>query len=296
VTTSVDRGRRVALLSVLISLALATSNVLVGVLGGSTSVVAIGAEFAGDVLASCVVFVGLLVASRPADANHPYGHGRLETVAGLLVGFILVAGGVGIGYRSLAEVGASHPPPAFSSVYVLVIAIAVRGVMSVAKFRLGRTIGSSSLTADAWNDAVDVLSASAALTAVLLARFDPARFLAADHYGGFAVGLVVILTGVRVVRDASLDLADTMPDPVMMAAVVATAARVPGVVKVEKHVARKTGLRYHLDLHIEVDPDMTVRASHAVAHDVKARIQTDLPWVADVLVHVEPAGGVIGER
>lgn len=292
----VRRGRRLAILSVVVSALLATSNVAVGLAAGSTSVVALGAEFAGDVLASCVVLVGLLFASRPPDANHPYGHGRLETVAGLLVGFILVAGGAGVCYRSIGEIGASHPPPGVAAIYVLVAAIAVRGVMSAAKFRVGRAIGSTSLTADAWNDAVDILSASAALTAVLLARFDPSRFLAADHYGGFAVGLVVIVSGLRVVRDASLDLADTMPDPEMMRRVVATAMSVPGVDKVEKHAARKTGLQYHLDLHIEVDPHMTVRASHTIAHDVKARVQAELPWVADVLVHVEPTGGVQPRR
>lgn len=253
---------------------------------------AIGAEFAGDVLASSVVLVGLIAASRPPDANHPYGHGRLETVAGLLVGFILVVGGVGVCYRSIAEIGLSHPPPGGLAIVVLLVAIVARLVMSALKFRVGRAIGSTSLTADAWNDAVDILSACAALTAVGLARFDPSRFLAADHYGGFAVGVVVIISGLRVVRDASLDLADTMPSSEMMAAVLRAASSVAGVVRVEKHAARKTGLQYHLDLHIEVDPDLTVRASHAIAHDVKARVQADVRWVADVLVHIEPAGGV----
>ncbi len=83
--------------------------------------------------------------------------------------------------------------------------------MSVRKFRVGRRIGSAALIADAWNDTVDILSAFAALTAVVLASYDAVRFLAADHYGGFAVGLIVILTGGRVLRDASVDLADTTP-------------------------------------------------------------------------------------
>lgn len=289
-------GRRLAIASVAVSAILAAANVVTGILARSTSVVAIGAEFAGDVLASSVVLVGLLAAARPPDENHPYGHGRLETVAGLLVGFILVVGGLGIGYRSLHAITAAHPSPGFSAVVTLVAAIVIRGVMSVLKFRVAGRIGSVSLAADAWNDAVDILSACAALTAVALARWDPVRFLSADHYGGFAVGLVVVASGLRVVRDASLDLADTMPDASMMQSVRDAVMRVPGVVEVEKQRARKTGLQYHLDLHVEVDPDLTVRDSHRIAHDVKERVQAELPWVADVLVHVEPAGGVTGSR
>lgn len=290
---SLHRARRLASLSVLVSAALAALNVTVGLLAGSTSVVAIGAEFAGDVLASSVVFVGLVAASRPADANHPYGHGRLETIAGLLVGVILVGGGVGICWRSLGEIGAVHSPPGVSAAVALVIGIGVRGWMSLRKFSLARQIGSLSLAADAWNDAVDVLSATAALTAVVLARIDPERFLSADHYGGFVVGLIVVLTGMRVARDATWDLADTMPDPALLARVREVAMEVPGVISIEKQLGRKTGLQYHLDLHIEVAPELTVRESHRIAHDVKAQLLRELPWVADVLVHVEPAGGVV---
>lgn len=266
-------------------------NVGVGLASRSASVVAIGVELAGDVLASSVVLVGLLAASRPPDANHPYGHGRLETVAGLVVGLILVASGVGISWRSLLEVSAVHAPPALPALGVLVITIAVRSVMSFRKFRVARQLGSLALASDAWNDAVDIFSALAAVVAVSLARLSPDRFMAADHYGGVLVGLVVVVTGLRVARDATIDLADTMPDAAKLEAVRVVAMQVPGVMAVEKQFARKTGLQYHFDLHIEVDPAMTVRDSHRIAHDVQARVLTELNWVAGVLVHVEPAGG-----
>lgn len=291
-STPIHRGRRLAVASIAVSAALAGVNVAVGLIAGSTSVVAIGAEFAGDVLASSVVLVGLLIASRPPDANHPYGHGRIETVAGLVVGLILVAGGVGIAWRSLAEMSVVHGPPAQPAVIVLGVTIAVRSVMSALKFRVARQIGSRALASDAWNDAVDILSAVAALVAVMLARVSPDRFLAADHYGGFAVGLVVVVTGVRIARDATMDLADTMPEPAMIEQVRTVAMQVPGVIDVEKQLARKTGLQYHIDLHIEVDPAMTVLESHRIAHDVQERVRRKLSWVAGVLVHVEPAGSV----
>jgi hypothetical protein len=174
-------------------------------------VLATGVEFAGDVFASSVVLFGTIAAARPADANHPYGHGRAETLAAIVVGLGLVAGGAGISWRSLRGVGDLHAPPTSLATIVIGISILIRGGMAILKFRVGRRVGSSALVADAWNDTVDILAGVAALTAVGLAMYDPRRFLTADHYGAFAVGLLVILTGVRVFRDASLDLMDTMP-------------------------------------------------------------------------------------
>ena len=282
-------GRRVALVGIAASAVLATLNILVGLLTRSTSVVATGVEFAGDVLASTIVLLGMIVAVKPADENHPYGHGRVETLAAFLVGVILVAGGVGISWNSLQAVGETHPAPSRAAVAVLTVAILLRGGMSAVKFRVGRRIQSGALVADAWNDTVDILAAATALTAVTLAMYDSSRFLAADHYGGFAVGVIVVLTGVRVLRDASLELMDTMPSGDMIARIRAAASEVPGVRGVDKSYARKTGFRYHVDLHIEVDPNITVAASHVIGGRVRSRVREQLGWVADVLVHIEPA-------
>ena len=164
--------------------------------------------------------------------------------------------------------------------------------MSTIKFRVGRRIQSSSLVADAWNDAVDILSATAALVALSLTLYDPSHFLAADHYGGFTVGLVVVLTGLRVMRDTSLDLMDTMPEENSLEQIREVAMSVPGVLGVEKCFARKTGLQHHVDLHLEVDPNLTVRESHDIATSARIRLCEQLPWIADVLVHIEPAPGV----
>ncbi|MDT7588731.1 MAG: hypothetical protein QOE32_6281 [Pseudonocardiales bacterium] len=291
--TEIDQSyrtaRRVALASIGVSGLLACSNIIVGFVAHSTSVVATGFEFAGDVLASGVVLIGMGVAARPADENHPYGHGRFETLSAFVVGVILAAGGTMICYQSLQAIGVRHAPPGASAAVALVGAIVLRGIMSSVKFRVGRRLRSSALIADAWNDAVDILSAFAALTAVALATYDPARFLAADHYGGFVVGIVVVITGIRVMRDASLELADTMPSPEITLEALQVAKFVAGVQGVDKVLARKTGLQYHIDLHIEVDPTLTVAASHTIAGRVRATLKRELPWVADVLVHVEPA-------
>lgn len=272
--------------------ALALLNVVVGLASGSTSVVAAGIEFAGDFVASLLVLVGISLASRPPDKNHPYGHGRFEILSGLMVGLILAAGGMAICIRSLENVGSIHPPPGTAGLWSLAFSILLKSVLSVAKFRFGSRIGSGALVADAWNDAVDILSGTAALVAVSLAILDPVRFLSADHYGGFAVGMIVVVTGVRVVRDTSLDLTDVMPGSQKLEQIRNIALAIPGVAGIEKCFARKTGLQYHVDLHVEVDPALSVRQGHEIATEVRIHLKESCDWIADVLVHIEPAPGI----
>lgn len=284
-------GKRISLISMGASGSLALVKLVVGLMAGSTAVVADGFESAGDVVASGLIWVGLWLASKPADENHPYGHGRLETLTGLAVGVGLVVIGMAIIGRSLSDIDRAHTPPAAYAVWPLIASVLTKSGMSVWKYRAGRKIGSSALVADAWNDAVDILSGLVALLAVGLTLADPGRFLAADHWGGAAVGAIVVFLGFNVVRETSLSLIDTMPDDETMRTIRNSALGVPGAMDVEKCFARKTGLRYHVDLHLEVAPDMTVRDSHCIAEEVRNKVKADLPWVADVLVHVEPHGG-----
>jgi len=287
-------GQRVALAGMAVSGALAAIKITAGLMGHSTAVVADGLESAADVFASGIVLLGLTLAAKPADWNHPYGHGRLETVTGLFVGFTLATAGLAISANALrlirtAMPGAAMPSPAPFVVWPLIGSAVAKSLLSGVKFHYGKKIRSAALVADAWNDSVDILSALAALVAVSFAIVAPHRFMTADHWGAFAVGLIVIFTGMRVTRDTTLQLMDTMPDHESMAKVRHAALTVPGVRGVEKCYARKTGLQYHVDLHLEVDPEITVRQSHEIATQVRIVIKETLPWVADVLVHVEPA-------
>lgn len=284
-------GRRVSILSMAVSGALAVIKISAGLVAGSTAVVADGVESAGDVLASAVILVGLWVASRPPDENHPYGHGRVETLTGLGVGIALAVTGVLIAWRSMLSIDDSHSPPEVWVVSTLLLSIAAKAALSTYKFRVGRRIGSSALVADAWNDTVDILSGTVALVAVGLTIFDPTHFLQADHWGGGVVGVIVVVLGLQVIRETALHLMDTMPSDRRMRLIRESALKVPGALAVEKCFARKTGLRYHVDLHLEVDPELTVRASHSIAEEVRNHVKDELPWVADVLIHVEPFGG-----
>jgi cation diffusion facilitator family transporter len=282
-------GQFIALAGMAVTAVLAILKILVGMAGHSTAVVADGLESAGDFLGSGIVLLGLTFAAKPPDEEHPYGHGRLETLSGLLIGLALTAGGVLISAVSLQHLGEPKPPLAAYVVWPLLLSLVAKIGLATVKFRYGRKINSAALTADAWHDATDSVSAVAALSAVGLTFLNPVRFLDADRYGGFIVGLIVISAGVRVAWETTRQLMDTMPDESMMTQIRAAAATVPRVRGVEKCFARKTGLRYHVDLHLEVDPEMTVRQSHEVAHQVRLRIMDTLDWVADVLVHVEPA-------
>lgn len=281
-------GQRVAIAGMAVSAALAVIKIAAGLMGNSTAVVADGLESVGDVIASGFVLLGLTLAAKPPDEEHPYGHGRIETLTGLLIGLVLTAAGVLISGMSFEHLGQPRQPLASYVVWPLLVSALAKGALASLKFHYGHKLRSDALTADAWHDTVDILSALVALTAVALALWDPLRFPNADRYGGMVVGLIVIFAGVNVARDTALQLMDTMPDPKRMSEIRAAATTVNGVRGVEKCFARKTGLRYHVDLHLEVDPDMTVRASHEIAHQVQVRIKEKLDWVADVLVHVEP--------
>jgi len=285
-----SQGARIAVISMAVSGMLAVAKLIAGWLGGSASVIADGVESAGDVLASSIVLLGLTVAARPPDKNHPYGHGRFETLTGLVTGLGLALVGAGIIWKSMQDVELRHSPPAAYALIPVAASVVLKAVMGALKLRIGRRIRSAALVADAWNDTVDILSGSVALLAVGLSLYDPDRFVAADHYGGAAIGCIVILLGLRVVHETSLTLMDTMPDEEMMATIRKAALTVPGALDVEKCYARKTGLRYHVDLHLEVDPDLTVRRSHAIAEQVRNRVKEEIGWVEDVLVHVEPYG------
>lgn len=279
-------ARRVAQISIAISAVLAAIKISVGLSANSVSLVSDGFESAADFFTSGLVLLGLWVAAKPADEDHPYGHGRFEILIGLAIGGVLIATGTAISLRALEERHIRHVTE-FYAVWPLIGSIVAKSVLGAAKFRMGRRSGSSGLSADAWNDMVDVLSGTVALIAVLLSIYW-VQLSAADHYGGFAIGLIVVFLGLRVVRETVLQLMDTMPDDEQVAQIRTVALRVPGAKGIEKCFARKTGLRYHVDLHLEVDPELTVRESHEIARSVKNTIKAEVDWVEDVLVHVEP--------
>ena len=281
-------SRRVAVTSMLVNGGLAIAKIATGIVGNSSAVVSDGVESGADVLASGLVFVALVIAAKPPDEQHPYGHGRVETLSALVVGLMLVISGSLISARSLEHAWEPQPVPAAYALWPVAASIVIKSVLSFTKRRYSRKLRSSALEADAWNDTVDIISGATAFVGLGLTLLNPVRFAAADHIGGSLVGLIVIFLGVRVVRDTTLQLMDTMPDAQSMDRIRNVALSVPGARGIEKCYARKTGLQWHVDLHLEVDPELSVYESHEIATQVRIKVKETLDWVADVLVHVEP--------
>jgi len=274
--------------------AIAVSKIVVGAHAGSSAVTSDGLEAGGDVLSSGIVYAGLLLAAKPPDSEHPYGHGRYETLAGLAVGAILLLAGAAIFWHGFTTFSQSSPLPSYA-LYPLLASVVIKIVLAAAKLRVGRRISSTALQADAWHDMTDLFSTFVALVAVSLTLLNAARFGTADHVGAILIGIIIFSLSIQVVRRTIDKLLDTMPDPAKLAEIRSVALRVPGALGIEKCFARPTGLRYHVDLHLEVDPALTVRDSHDIAAHVRGAIKDTLPWVADVLVHVEPSPRVVSE-
>lgn len=281
-------GRRIALLSMSVGVVLALAKIIVGVHVGSASVVSDGCEAAADVLSSGLVYAGLWLASRPPDYEHPYGHGRYETLAALAVGALLLLTGAAIFWNALLRFHQSSELKLYA-LYPLFAAFFLKTALAATKFRVGRRIDSSALQTDAWHDITDLLSTTVAFVAVILTLSDPQRFRTADHVGSLVIGVIIFFLSIRLVMQTVGHLMDTMPESSKMAEIRQIALSVRGASGIEKCYARRSGMKYYVDLHLEVDPEMTVRESHEIASDVKRRIKARLHWVADVLIHVEPA-------
>ena len=270
---------------------LSASKLLVGWIGHSTAVFADGLENGGDLFGSALVLYALHVASKPPDSDHPYGHGRSETIAGLAVGILLGATGLAICYESIRRLHAGMEPPHLYAIWPIIASVFVKSGLSFGKFRFGRRLGSAALVADAWHDGIEIVSGVVALAALTLTLYDPEHFSGADHWGGFAVGVIVLFTALHIVRNTSDELMDAMPSRQRIERIRSVALSMPGVKGIEKIYARKTGLQYHVELHLEVDPQMTVEDSHELATRARFSIREQLDWVADVVVHVEPFHG-----
>jgi cation diffusion facilitator family transporter len=281
-------ARRLALVSISIGVTLALAKILVGLKSGSAAVLSDGLEASGDVLSSAIVYAGLGLANKPPDAEHPYGHGRYETLAGLAVCALLLLAGAGILWHGITSLSTRSVLP-FYALFPLFASIVLKVALGTWKLRIGKRAASTSLQADAWHDFSDLLSTSIATIAVLLTLLDPVRFGVADSIGAVVIGILIILLSVRLARNTVDQLVDTMPEEKKLVEIRRSALSVPGTLGIEKCLARRTGLKYHVDLHLEVDPEMTVQESHEIAAEVRSVIKRDLPWVADVLVHVEPS-------
>src|SRR5215471_5863249 len=289
-TSSLSRaGARVALVGLVINVVLASVKIVAGVVGHAYVLIADGMESALDVAGSIVIWGGLTVAARPPDRTHPYGHGKAEPIAALVVAICVLAAAIGLAIASVREILTPHHGPAPFTLAILVVVIVIKEFLFRYVNRIGRHLESTAVQTDAWHHRSDALTSSAAFIGISLALLGGERWRSADDWAALFACAVIAANGVRLALPAFQEIMDTAPAGKIVGSIRAVASSVPGVVEVEKCNARKMGLDYYVDLHVGVDGNISVHEGHEIAHRVKTAIQQSDSRVADVLVHIEPA-------
>lgn len=283
-----QQGRRVSTVSVSVNGALALIKLLTGIVGNSYALVADAIESLGDIISSLVVWGGLTIAARPADADHPYGHGKAEPLAALIVAAMLLFSAALIAFQAIREIITPHHAPEWYTLPVLLVVVAIKEGMYRYESRAGRRIGSTAVLVDAWHHRSDALTSLAASVGIAVAIFGGPGFEPADDWAALFACVFIVGNSLRFAREAVTELMDTSPDIRLSDEIRSAAGRIPGVRDVEKMFIRKMGPYFYVDLHLNVDAAMTVREAHDIAHRVKDAIRARWPEVADVLVHVEP--------
>jgi cation diffusion facilitator family transporter len=283
------RGMRSSVVGLGANLGLACAKLVAGILGTSYALVADAIESLGDSVGSLIVWRGLQIASRPPDANHPYGHGKAEPLAGLLVAVLLIAAAVGIAVEALREIAAPHGGPAPFTLVVLIGVVVVKELLYRFVARVGLEVGSHAVHADAWHHRSDAITSGLAAVGITVALVGGKGYETADAWAALLASSIILVSAWRLLWPAIQELMDHTASPDLTEAVRTVAETRAGVHRVEKLFIRKMGLYYVADMHLEVPPEMSVRESHKLAHDVKEDVQRAHPSVVEVLIHVEPA-------
>ncbi len=284
-----SRGRQVSTVSLALNGALSVVKLVCGLVGNSYALVADAIESLGDVVSSAVVWGGLVIASRPADENHPYGHGKAEPLAALAVAGLLIAAAAMIAVQAVQEIRTPHGSPAGFTLIVLLAVVVIKETMYRYESHTGRQIGSTAVIVDAWHHRSDALTSLAAAIGIAIALIGGPGYEPADDWAALIACSIIGVNGVHFARIAVGELMDARPERETAEAMEATALAVNGAQCVEKLLVRRMGSRLYVDMHLEVDPHLTVTKAHAIAHAVKDAVLAEHPRVADVLVHIEPA-------
>jgi cation diffusion facilitator family transporter len=273
-----------------VNIVFAVAKLAAGILGHSHALVADAVESFADIFSSIIVWRGIVIAAAPPDEDHPYGHGKAEAIAGAIVSAMLLAAAGWIAVKSVLEIPQPHVPPAPFTLLVLLVVVLVKEWLFRFASREGVAVDSAAVKSDAWHHRSDAITSVAAGVGITVALFGGKGFEAADDVAAIVAAIVIAWNGWQLLKPSLSELMDTAASPEIISRIRRVAREVPGVEEVEKCLVRKVGFEYFVDMHIEVDPQMTVLASHEIAHHVKDRIRSEIPEVHDVLIHIEPRG------
>ena len=286
---NLQTGARLALFGMVVNFIFAAVKIVGGIVGNAYVLIADGIESALDIAGSLVIWGGLTVAARPPDKTHPYGHGKAEPIAAIVVALGVLAAAFGLAIESVREILTPHHGPAPFTLAILVVVIVVKETLFRYIIRVGQNVESTAVQTDAWHHRSDALTSAAAFIGISVALIGGERWQSADDWAALFACAVIAANGTRLLLPAFQEIMDTAPGGKIVRAICAVASSVPGVVEVEKCRARKMGLDFYVDLHAQVDGNISVHEGHEIAHRVKAAIQQSNPRVVDVLVHIEPA-------
>jgi cation diffusion facilitator family transporter len=287
--TRLERSLRATFIGMATNAVLAAAKLGAGILGHSHALVADATESFADVFSSLVVWRGVVLAAAPADEDHPYGHGKAEPLAAAVVAVLLWLAAGWITIKAFADVTTTpHPAPAPFTLVVLVVVVAAKEILFRFLWREGRALDNIVVRADARHHRTDAITSFAAAVGISLSLIGGPGYRAADDWAAMAAACVIAWNGWGLLRPALKELMDTAPDQKIRDQIRRLAETVGDVARVEKCFVRKMGYQFYVDMHVEVDPQMSVLRSHEIAHAVKNKIRDAMPAVSDVLVHIEP--------
>ncbi len=286
----IDLAKTMALglLSLCVNIVLMAVKIAAGIAGNSYALVADGIESAGDVFTSLVTWVGFRMSLRPPDENHPFGHGKIESLAALFAGLSLLAAAGFIAWNSVIEIQTPHHAPEWFTLPVLLAVVAVKWAVSVIIRRMGEEVDSRAIEGDAWHHLSDALTSGAAAVGISIALIGGKGWEQADDYAALAACGIIVVNGTRIASRALHDMLDGNVSEDLVLTIRDLARDVAGVVEIEKCRVRKSGIGLFVELHVCVTGETTVREGHRIGHEVKDHLLASNPRILDVVVHLEP--------
>lgn len=276
-----------ALWGIIANAALAVVKLLGGIFGNSFALVADAVESLADIAGSVVVWGALKYGSTPADDNHPFGHGKAESLAALAVSILIIIAGLGIGIQSVREILDPGEAPLPFTLLILVAVIVVKEALFRIAHRAARRSASAAARADAWHHRSDALTSLAAFIGISIALLGGPAYAVADDWAALAASVVIVINGVLLSREPFAELMDH-ETPEIASHCERIVRAIDGVRSIERCHARKSGRDYRVVMHAEVDPEMSVAVAHALTGKAKALVRQELPSVASLLIHIEP--------
>ena len=283
-----QRGLRTTFLGIVVNVVLGAAKFAAGIFGHSHALIADATESFVDIFNSLVVWRGIVVAAAPADEEHPYGHSKAEPLAAAFGAIMLLVAATWIAAKALVEITEPHASPKWFTLVVLVVVIAVKEGLFRFVIGEGEATDNSAVKTDAWHHRSDAITSAGAFIGIGIALVGGGKFSWADDAAAIFCAIIIGFNGWLLLRPALSELMDKAPDPKIIERIRRLASGVGGVERVEKCFVRKAGHLFFVEMHVEVNPQMTVLRSHEIAHEVKDQIRGQMPNVSDVLVHIEP--------